>query len=460
MGKKVNLLEGNISSALIKLALPIMGTSLIQMAYNLTDMMWIGRVGADAVTAVGTAGFYIWIGNGLSLLPRMGGQVRTGYYLGAGRKDEARDVISNTLKLTIIIMLLYSLLLYVFNKPLIDFFQLHSQDIVNNTRNYLYIVIPGIVLAALNVVVTGLITADGNSSTPFKANTIGLLINIVLDPILIFGFGPFPRLEVEGAAIATVIAQFVVFLVLLMYVIKDKDIFCDLHIKKLPSWSRIKNISSIGIPTAAQNLAFALIAMYISRIIVNFGDEAVAIQRVGSQIESLSWMTADGFAVAINAFISQNYGANKIDRAQKGYIKALKIITIWGIIVSCILYFGAKPLFGIFLPEKELIILGANYLQILAVSQLFMCFEGITAGAFAGYGQTVIPSVVGIAFTAARIPVAKALAFTAGMGLNGVWWTITLSSVLKGILALVLFRIFIKKKFGNKMESTSDRSLE
>jgi len=447
MEKKVNLLEGNISSALVRLALPIMGTSLIQMAYNLTDIMWIGRVGAESVTAVGTAGFYLWIGTAMAILPKMGGQVRTGFYLGAGKIKEAREVVSTTLKLTVFMMFIYSLFLYMFNGPLIDFFKLHNPSTVADTRGYLYITTFGIIFAAINVVMTGLITANGNSKTSFMANSVGLIVNIILDPILIFGLGPFDVLGVNGAAYATVIAQIIVSSILVLFAMKDTDLFHKLNIFKLPSLEKIKEIVKIGFPTSLQSIAFALIAMVISRIVVDFGDDAVAIQRVGTQLESLSWMTADGFATAINAFIAQNYGARKIDRAKEGYRTAVKIISVWGVFVTLLLFLGAKPLFSIFLKEQELIPLGVDYLRILAVSQLFMCYEIITGGAFGGYGQTMIPSAVGVTLNAARIPLAFFLAYTCSIGLNGVWWAISVSSIAKGIMALILFRIFMHRKF-------------
>ena len=140
----------------------------------------------------------------------------------------------------------------------------------------------------------------GNSRTSFLATTIGLVANIILDPVFIFGIGIFPSMGVMGALrIATVIAQAVVMLVFLIVLAKDELIFKKLKIFKKPDYDSLKQIIQIGFPrTGIQSMIFTGISMIIARMIAGFGDTAVAVQKVGSQIESISWMTAEGFAAA------------------------------------------------------------------------------------------------------------------------------------------------------------------
>ena len=155
---------------------------------------------------------------------------------------------------------------------------------------------------------------------------------------------------------------------------------------------------------------FSAISMVIARLVAGWGDAAVAVQKVGSQIESISWMMAGGFSTAVNAFIAQNYGAGKKDRIKKGYRTALVIMGAW----------------------------------ILGISELFMCLEGAATGAFQGLGKTIPPSVTGITFNLLRIPAAMLLSKTS-LGLNGIWWVLSFSCILKGTVLPLWYRAEFKK---------------
>lgn len=444
MKRSVNLLEGPIFPALTKLALPIMGTSLVQMAYNMIDMIWIGRVGSNAVAAVGAAGMYMWLSNGVATLSRMGGQIKVAHSLGAKDTKEAAGYARSALQLGVITGLLYGLLAVIFNGPLIDFFNLNSPQVIADARIYLVITCGMVVFNFVNSILTGIVTAMGNSQTPFTATCIGLVLNIVLDPVLIFGIGPFPKMGVAGAALATVIAQLVVTLAFVLAIRKDTVIFDKIRLMSRPSRLHMNTIVKIGIPMCIQSLIFTGISMFIARIIAGWGDAAVAVQKVGSQIESICWMTADGFSAAVNSFVGQNYGAGNIKRVKKGYRTAVGVAVVWGILCMAILILLPQYIFGIFIPEAELIPMGVDYLRILGVSQLFMCMEIMTSGAFSGMGKTMPPAVESIVLTSARIPLALVLSATV-LGLNGIWWSITISSILKGIVLVTWFLIFFRR---------------
>lgn len=444
MRENVNLLEGPIAGSLAKLALPIMGTSLIQMAYNLTDMIWIGRISSNAVAAVGAAGMYMWLSSGFSTLARMGGQVLMGQSLGAAKEEEAVSYARAALQMGIVFGLLYGLISIVANRPLIGFFNLNSVQVVTDARWYLMITCGGIVFNFMNQILTGLMTAVGNSVVTFRSTTIGLVINLVLDPVLIFGIGPCPKLGVAGAAIATVFAQVIVLFVYVMTIRHDPVIFGRLKLLSSTKFRYFKEITAIGLPVAVQSLLFTGISMLIARLIAGWGDAAVAVQKVGSQIESISWMTAEGFGSAVNAFTAQNYGAGKNDRVKKGYVTALGIMLVWGVFTTFVLIAFPEVLFRIFITEKDVIPMGVDYLRILGVSQLFMCTEMASAGAFQGIGRTMPPSLTSAVLTSIRIPLAAVLGTTA-LQLNGIWWSISISSILKGtVLPLWLLFVFAK----------------
>ena len=147
---------------------------------------------------------------------------------------------------------------------------------------------------------------------------------------------------------------------------------------------------------------------------------------------------------ALSAFVGQNFGAKKWDRIYKGYFISIGIIAIFGTITSCLLIFFPGPIFSIFISEKQVIRDGIIFLRILGVSQLFMCIEMTTLGAFNGLGRTVPPSIVGIILNSLRIP--GALLLTKMLGLSGVWWSISLSSALKGTILTIWFIIFLRRR--------------
>lgn len=294
MQKKIDLVNGPVLSSLTRLAIPIMATSLIQMAYNMTDMIWIGRIGSSAVASVGAAGMYMWLSNGLAALARMGGQVNVGHALGSSDRELASDYAAQSLILTLFLGLVYGSICILAAKPLIHFFHLNQLQVIQDAIHYL----------------------------------------------------------------------------------------------QKPDFPILASIIKIGLPTSIQSMLFTGISMIIARLVAGYGDAAVAVQKVGSQIESISWMTADGFAAAVNSFTSQNHGAGKKGRIYHGYTSALKVVFVWGIFCTLLLIFCPAPIFRIFIAEEK-----------------------------------VLP-----------------------LGLNGIWWSITVSSILKGILLFIWFLVFMHRE--------------
>lgn len=437
MKTRINLLEGKILPALSALALPIMATSLIQMAYNLIDMIWIGKIGASAVASVGAAGMFMWLSNGLATLAKMGGQIKVGHALGAQKKEDAASYAQSSIQMGIVFAIGFGILSIVFADEMIGFFQLNSAQVIQDAKLYLMITCGLVIFSFMNQIFTGILTAMGNSRTSFIATGIGLVLNIMLDPLFIFGFGAIPPMGVAGAAIATVLAQLVVMLLFLHTILRDTVLFSNIHILHSYSSQHTMEIFRIGLPSAVQSMLFSGISMVIARLIAGWGDAAVAVQKVGSQIESISWMTAEGYAAALNSFVAQNHGAKNTDRIREGYRLSMIVMLSWGVFCSFVLIVFPQLIFQVFIQEAEVLPMGVDYLRILGVSQLFMCMEITTAGAFSGLGKTLPPSIVSITLTGARIPMAILL--RRWLGLNGVWWAITISSIGKGIVLLGWF---------------------
>lgn len=440
------LTEGSIFQVLMKLALPIMASAFLATAYNITDLAWIGRLGSSAVAGVGVGGMYVWLSNGLATLARMGGQVPMAQALGKGDVDSAKKYAVTSLWVVTAFGLLFGSICLVFTDSLVSFFQLETAETIAHAKIYLKITCGLIIFSYISYVVTGLYTAQGDSHTPLKANVIGLVTNMILDPLLILGIGPFPRLEVLGAAAATVFAQILVTVVLLfnVYAPKSKNLLKTSKLFHFPEMQYIRHVFKIGTPAALQGSMYCAFSMILTRMVSSFGDGAIATQRVGGQIESLTWNVADGFAAALNAFSAQNFGAGKIDRVKKGYYLSAAVIAVWGSLIGLLFLLFPQGIANIFFHEPEVVTVAVGYLMIIAIGEPFMCVEITTSGAISGLGNTKLCSIISVIFTGARIPLAYLLSHT-GLGLLGIWWALTITSTCKGIVFFFAFRKETKK---------------
>lgn len=444
MKNRLDLTEGRITEKLLRLSLPIMGTSFIQMGYNMIDMIWVGKAGSKAVAAVGTAGFFPWLAMAFIMISKVGGEVKVAQSIGENNISTTKSYIKSAVEINIMLAIIYTMALIVFNKQLIGFFRLGDLEVISMSRQYLIIVALGMIFYFINPVFTAIFNGLGNSKTPFRINTIGLITNIILDPVLIFGWGPAPKLGVAGAAIATVFAQVVVTTCFLYIILKSKEEYFKIKIFRKIEVKYYKVLYKLGLPVAIQSGMFTIFSMLLGVIVASWGPVAVAVQKVGSQIEAISWMTAEGLAVALGSFVGQNYGAKKYSRINKGCKIAIIVSSVLGILTTLVLIFAGESIFSVFIDESEAIEKGAMYLKILGYSQLFMCLEIITTGAFKGLGRTYIPSIIVTVLTGARVPLAYFISRPEILGLNGVWWSITLSSILKGILMISLFIYLLK----------------
>lgn len=448
-GKRMegNLTKGPILKTLTKLAIPIMASSFLGTLYNITDMAWIGLLGSKAVAGVGVGGMFTWLSQGLAAMARMGGQVQVAQCIGRGERDRAHGFAQAAVQLATLMGMAYAVISLVFTRQMVAFFQLTDPEAQTAALSYTKIACGLIVFSFLTLTMTGLYTAQGDSKTPFLANLIGLVTNMILDPVLILGPGPFPKLGVVGAAIATVTAQAIVMMMMILGVIiqKKENVLKGIRLTaKIPK-EYLGGLCRIGIPTAIQGMAYCAISMVLTRMVSAYGAEAVATQRVGGQIESISWNTADGFAAALNAFIAQNYGAGKMDRVRKGYRASLWTVGIWGLLISFVFICFPKAIADIFFHEPKAVATAVEYLVIIGFSEAFMCVELTTVGALSGLGRTRLCSIISIAFTSARIPLAIILGGL--IGLSGIWWALSITSIIKGIIFTCTF-LWITRKRG------------
>jgi len=452
--KQIGLTQGPIFQTVMKLALPIMASAFLSAAYSITDMAWIGMLGSKAVAGVGVGGMYVWLSHGFSSLARMGGQVQAAQALGRGDKEQAKWYASAAIQMVAVFGILYGLVCIVFINPLIGFYNLDDMLTIQYAKIYMQITCGLIIFSYISNTLTGLYTAQGDSQTPLKANFIGLVTNMILDPVLILGVGPFPRLEVVGAALATVISQFIVLSVLVMGIVRNKNqenILRHMPLVKPADGMYYRMIAKIGIPTALQSSLYCFISMVLTRIIGNFGEGAIATQKVGGQIEAITWNTGEGFGAAMNAFAAQNYGAGKIERVKKGYRVSALAMVIWGALIGGLFVIFPAQISGIFLHEPEVIQTAVPYFIIVGLAEPLMCVELMAVGAISGLGNTKLCSVLSIVLTGLRIPLALVLSST-GLGVDGIWWALSLTSMIKGVAMHLAFGWTLRNELHLKTE--------
>ena len=456
MKKKFDLTQGNILKALLIVALPTLGTSLIQMAYNLTDMFWVARVDQlglvpeEAVSAIGTVGFYPWLGFGLILLAKIGTSVKVSQAAGMNDMKLVGKIGNNGLILMFILGLAYSLFGYFGAHLFVGWFNSGNANIDAYAINYMQIVTSfGLSFFLVNLF-NGVYDGLGKTINTLLVTSTGLILNIILDPIFILdkinlfnivtinGLG----MGVKGAAIATVIGQTSILIIYIgIYLSKYRPF--KINVVKYFDWNVLKEISRIGVFVGIQSMLFTFISMIIARMVLSYGEGPMAIQRVGSQIESVAWMIASGFQVALASFVGQNFGARKYERIKEGYKTSMKLLVPYGIIVNVLLFIFAKEIFGLFFSNPETLKIGKIYLEILSISQLFMIVELATAGVFNGLGKTFYPSVVSIGGNLLRIPGALIIGTT--LSYSGIWMTVSASSIIKGTILVIWVLYFLKR---------------
>jgi len=435
-----NLTEGRIFKQLFNLAMPIMATSFIQMAYSLINMAWVGRIGSEAVAAIGTVGILSWMSASISLLNKVGSEVSVGQAIGVKDEVAAKKFASHNITIALIISVCWGVLLFIFAQPIIGIYELNSQ-ISANAVVYLRIIAAAMPFIFLSTAFTGIYNAAGRSKIPFYISGGGLIINIILDPLFIFAFG----WGTTGAALATWISQAIVFALFIYQLKGKKDILGGFRLLTKLQRSNSFRIIKLGLPAATLNTLFAFVNMFLCRLASEQGGHiGLMTLTMGGQIEAITWNTSQGFSSALGAFISQNYAAGKHDRVLRSYKATLWMTSIFGSFCTLLFVFFGQDIFSIFVPELPAILAGGIYLQISGYSQLFMMMEITTQGLFYGTGRTLPPAIISIICNYLRIPLA--IVFTSmGMGVIGIWWAISGTSIAKGIFATMWFAIIRKR---------------
>lgn len=445
MDKIKDLTQGNIPRVIGTLAAPLIGASFVQMAYSMTDMVWLGKLGSGPVAAVGAAFFFTWMGTAISYTPKIGAEISVSQSLGASNRADALKYANNAVSLAVWIGILYGVLILALAPALLAIFRLEPA-IGDLGVQYLRWVVPGMFASTCINTYASLYYASGNAKTPFRFIAAGLLFNIVLDPLLIFGLGPIPALGTLGAAIATMLSQIGVLLLFATRLYSSRSPIGKLKFLSKMEKEWMRRVVQLGLPVSLQSALFSTIGMTLASFASRFGHIGVAAQSIGSQIEAISWMTASGFSTALSAFVGQNYGAKSFARIRQAYRITLLMAGLIGVTAGLCFICFPELIFGVFIQEPDALREGAAYLRIMGYSQIFMVIELVTTGGFNGVGKTQIPAITGISLNLLRIPLAMLL-MSSALQLSGIWWAITISSCLKGTVLAIWFYFGVLRRF-------------
>lgn len=433
--KKVDLTQGKVLSVIAALAIPIMGSSLLQFTYNIVDMFWVGGLGSNAVASVGSSSFFIGLGYSINTLVVIGSGIKVSHALGKNEEHEVKSYINAGIFINFTLGLIYALILIFAGKYFIGFLNLGNEVVERGANLYLAISAPMLFFSFFNLMYIRILGSYGHNSGALKISAVGIVLNIILDPIFIYVF----KFGVLGAAIATLIANIVMYI---MFRVSSKGLF-NFDFKIGINKDKVVEIIKLGFPMSFQRVLFTIVNIILARIISIFGSDAIAGQKIGLQIESITFMVIGGLNGAIASFTGQNYGAKKYNRIIKGYHTSLKIGVVYAIITSVVFLLIPEYLVTIFIKDAATIEIASMYLRIIAISQIFSAIEMVSNGMFTGLGIPNIPAMISIIFTVLRIPMA--LVFTKYFSVNGVWISISISSVLKGITSYIMYRIKVRK---------------
>lgn len=435
-----DILEGPLDRPILRLMWPIMAGYIFQASFSVVDMYWVGRLGADAMAAVGASSFVVWMLVALSEMVGIGALSLAARFLGAGEGREAGRVLGSSLVVSVVISLAIGLL-GVLIAPQVFGLTGTEPEVTRLGSTYLRILFFGVPTLFIFFVMEALFRAGGNTTLPTIVLASIFVLNIVLDPFLIFGWGPFPELGVGGAALATVISRAVGALILGVVMVRYAH---ELGYRR-PKEGAIDvalmiRILKVGVPGAVAGAGFSIIYLFVVRVVAIFGTIPVAALAVGLRTEGIWYFITSAFGRATAAIVGQNLGAEQPERAEAATRRAIFLAEI-AMVASVILFLTLAPqLVGLFIEDPEVVAAGANFLRIISFSMAFLAIEVILFNVAAGSGDTVPAMLIEIPGTALRIPLGLFLGKTLGMGYTGVFWAIALTVVLKAGVFYIWFR--------------------
>lgn len=443
-----SLTEGELVGPMIALAWPIVVTQLLQVAYNLTDTFWLGRLSTDAVAAVSLAFPLVFLFIAVAGGFNVAGSTLVAQYTGARSSGSASTVAGQTLAFITAIATAVGLLGFFLTDRLLGVLPASTAtagQVVPLAAEYMSVFFLGLPFLFGFFVFSALLRGYGNTRAPMIVTAVSVLINVVLDPLFIFGLGPLPGYGMAGAAGASVLSRGIGTAIGL-YVLLGTDAGPDVGLDDFrPRPAYIRKIVRIGVPSALEQSATALGFITLTAVVVTFRPEVLAAYGLGNRLVSLVFLPALGLGRATNTIVGQNLGAGNPERAERAvHLAAASAAGVMLVVAGFALVF-AEPVVGVFVSTgtdaaTETIRLGAEYVRVRAVEFGFIGVLQVVLGAYRGAGNTRTALAFSlVALWVGRIPVVYYLAVVQGFGPFGIWVGMAVGQIIGAIAAAAWF---------------------
>jgi len=435
-----NLTEGSIIKSIVTLSIPIIIANLLQTAYQLIDTFWVGRIGATAVAAVSISFPIIFLiislGGGLGIA----GTVLVAQYKGRNDQKNVDKVSEQTLLMMMAAAIVLSFIGY-FLTPMLIKIMGAKPDVFSGAVSYLRISFMGIIFIFGYFIFQSLLRGFGDAKTPMYIVLLAVVLNAILDPLLIFGYGIFPAMGVAGAALATVITQGIAAVIGIGILFTGKY---GIHIKKenlKPDFKLMKRIFLLGFPTSIEQSMRAIGFAIMTALVASFGTITLASYGIGTRIQSFVIIPALSLSIANSTLVGQNIGARKPERAGK----IAMISSIFGFIVLTIIgllfFLFSTQISRVFIPNDPAVIeSSALFLRIIALFFGFIGVQMALFGAFRGAGHTTAAMVFSVITLVVQFGSALLLSKYTPLGDLGLWWAFPISNLTGA--AIVVFWLF------------------
>ena len=425
------LTVGPLRPVILRLAAPAVAMMACHFCFNLIDSIWVGRlIGPAALAAVSTAGFYVWVLLSLGEMVEVGLIAVAARRHGEGDPERAARAAAGAVGFALLAGTVVSLAGLALTDWLFRMMTV-PPEVARLGHAYLSTWLLGGPLVFGFFAVEATFRASGDTRTPFLILAASVVLSIGLDPLLIAGVGPFPRLGVEGAATASVMVRGGGFLIGLIIAVRR-----GLLRVRAPDWRAIPTMLRVGAPLSLAGVLLSVIYMWLTRFTSRFGTPALAALGVGHKVEGLGFIAISGFALSASALVGQNLGAGREDRARQAARLTVGYCLMATAVTAVAFLTMPRVLVGLFTSDAAVIADGALYLRVIAFAQIGQTFELILEGALAGAGYTLWPQVTSTTLTALRVPLSAW--WSHSVGLVGIWLALSLTAIARGV-AMTIF---------------------
>ena len=431
---------GSIDRAIFLLAVPMILEMLLEALFAVVDIFFVNKLGKEAVTTVGLTESLIAIVYSLGIGLSMGVAAMVARRAGEKHFNAIGDIAMQAIYLGIGISLLLSSVGIFFSKELLTIMGA-SANVVNTGHQFLQIMFGGNLVIILLFLNNAVFRGAGDAAIAMKVLWVANILNIILDPILIFGWGPVPALGVKGAAIATTTGRGIAVLVQLYYLWRGSGLVKIAREHLTIKWGLIKQIIGLSAGGVGQYVIGSCSWIFLMRIIADFGDDAVTGYQTAVRVIIFTILPAWGFANAAATLVGQNLGAGHPERAEKSVWRTAFLTMLFFLFISLLFLFFAEPILSVFIQEPKSLAIGTECLHIIALGYLFFSYGMVISQSFNGAGDTKTPTILNlICFWVLQIPLAWVMAKVLHMGPRGVYIAIGISEALLAVICIILFK--------------------